>query len=408
MNSRTKAVVLIASTCLVALVVMGAVLAKTGLPEGAYKQLAVFTEVLSRIKSDYVEEPNMANVTLGALNGLLESIDPFASYLPADRYKEYLKNHDASKGSVGLALSKRYGYIGVVDAVPGSPAAKAGLTTGDMVEAIKGVGTRDLPLAYADLLLRGKPGETVEITVLTMRHPEPRKITLTREVIEYPPVRRKMLADETGYVQAESLVPGRAQEIARALTELQKQGAKRLVLDLRHCTVGPPEEGAVVANLFLDNGLLTYLQGQRVARKDFEADPAKIVSRLPLVVITNRGTAGAAEVAAAALLDRKRAEVVGERTYGDAAVRRTINVDDGGAIILSVAKYYSPSGKAIQDTGVTPSVLVGESEPAGELEEEAPPARPETAPTPGEDNLLKKAIEVLNQKVAQAQGVQSK
>jgi carboxyl-terminal processing protease len=277
-----------------------------------------------------------------------------------------------------------------------------------MVEAIKGVGTRDLPLAYADLLLRGKPGETVEITVLTMRHPEPRKITLTREVIEYPPVRRKMLADETGYVQAESLVPGRAQEIARALTELQKQGAKRLVLDLRHCTVGPPEEGAVVANLFLDNGLLTYLQGQRVARKDFEADPAKIVSRLPLVVITNRGTAGAAEVAAAALLDRKRAEVVGERTYGDAAVRRTINVDDGGAIILSVAKYYSPSGKAIQDTGVTPSFLVGESEPTGELEEEAPPARPETAPTPGEDNLLKKAIEVLHQKVAQAQGVQSK
>jgi carboxyl-terminal processing protease len=152
----------------------------------------------------------------------------------------------------------------------------------------------------------------------------------------------------------------------------------------------------------LDNGLLTYLQGQRVPRKNFEADPAKIVSRLPVAVITNRGTAGGAEVAAAALLDRKRAEVVGERTYGDAALRRTLSVDDGGAIILSVAKYYSPSGKAIQDTGVVPSVLVTESEPAGELEEETPPLRPEVAPPPGEDTLLKKALEVLNQKVAQA------
>jgi carboxyl-terminal processing protease len=402
MNSRVKTVVLIASTCLVALVVMGAVLAKTGLPEGAYKQLAVYTEVLSRIKSDYVEEPNMTNVTAGALNGLLESIDPFASYLSADRYKEYLKDYDASQGSVGLLLSKKYGYIGVVDAVSGSSAAKAGLTTGDMLETIKGVTTRDLPLAYAELLLRGKPGSTVEITVLAMRHPEPRKITLAREVIEYPPVTRKMLADATGYIQAESLVPGRAQEIATALRELHKQGAKRLVLDLRHCTTGPPEEGAAVANLFLDNGLLTYLQGQRVPRKNFEADPAKIVSRLPVAVITNRGTAGGAEVAAAALLDRKRAEVVGERTYGDAALRRTITVDDGGAIILSVAKYYSPSGKAIQDTGVAPSVLVTESEPAGELEEETPPVRPEAAPPPGQDNLLKKALEVLNQKVAQA------
>jgi len=402
MNSRIKTVVLIASTCLVALVVMGAVLAKTGLPEGAYKQLAVYTEVLSRIKSDYVEEPNMTNVTAGALNGLLESIDPFASYLSADRYKEYLKDYDASQGSVGLLLSKKYGYIGVVDAVSGSSAAKAGLTTGDMLETIKGVTTRDLPLAYAELLLRGKPGSTVEITVLAMRHPEPRKITLAREVIEYPPVTRKMLADATGYIQAESLVPGRAQEIATALRELHKQGAKRLVLDLRHCTTGPPEEGAALANLFLDNGLLTYLQGQRVPRKNFEADPAKIVSRLPVAVITNRGTAGGAEVAAAALLDRKRAEVVGERTYGDAALRRTLSVDDGGAIILSVAKYYSPSGKAIQDTGVVPSVLVTESEPAGELEEETPPLRPEVAPPPGEDTLLKKALEVLNQKVAQA------
>jgi carboxyl-terminal processing protease len=154
--------------------------------------------------------------------------------------------------------------------------------------------------------------------------------------------------------------------------------------------------------------LLSYLQGQRVPRKDFQAEPAKMISRLPLVVITNRGTAGGAEVAAAALLDRKRAEVVGERTYGDAALRRTLTVDDGAAIILSVAKYYSPSGKAIQDTGVTPSVSVIESEPATEFEEEAPPPKPEAAPPPSEDNLLKKALEVLRQGPGQVQELQSK
>jgi carboxyl-terminal processing protease len=394
MNSRLKAVVVTISACFAAVVLTGAMLVRSAPPDGAYRQLAVYTDVLARIKSDYVEEPNIANVTLGALTGLLESIDPFASYLNAEQYKEYLKNHDAFRGSVGLSLSKRYGYIGVVDVVPGSPAAKAGLTTHDMIEAIKDVSTRDMPLAYADLLLHGKPGTTIELSVLTMRQPEPKKITLTRVALQYPPVTSKMLPDQIGYIEVESLVPGKAGEVAAALAELNRQDPKYLILDLRHCSTGPPEEGLILANLFLDKGLLAYLQGQRVPRRNFEADPSKPASRLPLVVITNRGTAGGAEVATAALLDNKRAEVVGERTYGDAALRRTLTMDDGSAIILSVAKYYSPGGKAIQDTAVTPSVPVAELEPVEEFDEENPPEPPAR---PSEDNLLKKAIEVLLQ-----------
>jgi carboxyl-terminal processing protease len=168
--------------------------------------------------------------------------------------------------------------------------------------------------------------------------------------------------------------------------------------------VGTPDDGIALANLFLSKGLIVYEQGQRVPRQNFEADPSKAVTSLPLAVLTNHGTASAAEIAAAALLGNKRAQLVGERTYGDASVRRTLTMDDGGAIILSVAKYYSPDGKAIQDTGVTPGVVVNEPEVQVEIDEngEPIPGPPEPAPAPQkkaeDDPVVKKALEVLGAK----------
>ncbi|MBZ5596299.1 MAG: PDZ domain-containing protein [Acidobacteriia bacterium] len=397
MNSRAKFLIVIGSTFVVLLLLLGTVLGKGTAPDSPYRHLAVYTEVLSRIKSEYVEEPDLKSVTLGALNGLLESIDPFASYLNADQYKEYLK-HSEVKGDVGLILSKRFGYIGVVSTVPGSPAAKAGLTTGDIIETINGVATRDMPLAYTYLLLRGNPGTTVDVTVLR-RQPEPQKMTLTRAAANPPAVIAKIMQNEVGYIRPETLSTSRVQTIAGDLRDLQNKGAKRLVLDLRQCAVGEPEDGIALADLFLDSGLVTYLQGQRVARQDFKADPAKVVWKLPVVVLTNRGTADGAEVAAAALEDNNRAKVVGERTYGDASLRRALTMDDGSAIILSVAKYYSPSGKAIQDTGVTPGELVQEPEPQAETDEDGEAVHPETTEpehNAGEDVVLKRAIELLN------------
>jgi carboxyl-terminal processing protease len=329
---------------------------------------------------------------------MLEALDPYASYLSADQYKQYLKSSQETKADVGLVLSRRYGYVGIVDAIPGSPAAKTGLTTGDVLEAIKGVSTRDMPLAYAEQLLRGDAGSSVEVSVLRLRKPEPQKMTITREAMAYPPVASKMLADEIGYLQVESVASSRVADVATALAGLAKQGAKKMVLDLRHCSTGGPADGLALANLFLDKGLLGYLQGQKVARQDFPADPAKDIWRLPLVIITNRGTSNGAEVAAAAMLDSKRAEVVGERTYGNAALRRAVPMEDGSAILLAVAKYHAPLGKAIQDGGVAPSVLTIETEAPVDLDEEgAPvqPAKPETPREPDQDILLKKAIEVL-------------
>jgi carboxyl-terminal processing protease len=386
------------STVLVTFLLVGAVKGRSASPDDAYKQLAVFTEVLSRIKSDYVEEPDLKGVTLGAINGLLESVDPYASYLNADQYKQYLKEKDQKRAEVGLVLSKRFGYIGVVDAIAGSPAAKAGLNTGDMIESIQGVGTRDMPLAYAELLLRGEPGSTVEITVLRVRRPESQKVSLTRAAVTYPKVESKLLPDQTGWIAVSSMEAGKVKEIAGAIDAIEKQGAKRLVLDLRDSATGAPEDGVQLANLFIDKGTLASLQGQRMPKQTFEAQAAKQVTKLPVAVITNRGTAAAAEVAAAALLDLKRAEVVGEKTYGDAAQRKAITLEDGSALILAVAKYHSPSGKSIQDNAVTPSVPVadtGEPEPNAADEDLPPTDVPEQKPRTADDPLLKKAIEVL-------------
>src|SRR5580698_3952959 len=395
MSSRIKLFVASSSTCLVFVLLFGAMRGKSASPEDTYRHLAVYTEVLSRIKSDYVEEPDMKSVTLGAVNGLLESIDPYASYLNADQYKQWMKSKDQHKAGVGLVLSKKYGYVGVVDAIPGSPAAKAGLTTTDVLETINGVATRDMPLAFAEILLEGDPGTTVEVGVLRFRKPEPQKITLTRAAIEYPAVTAKMLPEQVGLIQVPSLEGHNLKDVAAKVEELQKQGAKKLVLDLRHCATGSPEDGTKLANMFLDKGLITYIEGQKVQRQDINAEASADITHLPMVVMVNRGTADGAEVAAAALLDDKRAEVVGERTYGDAAVRKAVTMDDGSAVILSVAKYYSPSGKAIQDTGVTPSVPMVESEPVVVDDDGNPQTVEPQAQPAGEDLLLKKAIEVV-------------
>jgi carboxyl-terminal processing protease len=418
MNSRTKFVVVMSSTFLVAILLFGGVVTK-GAPAdekasdgNVYKHLAVYSEVLSRIKSEYVEEPDMSSVTLGAMNGLLESIDPYASYLNAEQYKEYLKNFDTYRGDLGMVLAKKFGYITIVSVIPGSPAAKSGLTTGDMLESIKGIATRDMPLAYARLLLRGTPGSAVDLSVLR-RKPEPQKLTMTRVAITAPAVESKLLPDNIGYIKVAAMGSARVKETANAIAELQKQGAKKLLLDLRYSASGDPEDGIELANLFVDKGLLAYTQGQKSPRKNYEADAKKGITALPLIVLTNRGTAAAAEVAAAALQADKRAQLVGEHTYGDASVLRPITMDDGSAIILSVAKYYSPDGKSIQDNGVQPETLVAEADPLGsdvdddDAAEPAPgiigapksekkPGQPEPAagPSAADDQILQKAIEL--------------
>src|SRR5882762_8111866 len=246
-------------------------------------------------------------------------------------------------------------------------------------------------------MLAGTRGSTVNVSVVRARRAEPQKMVITRDVVTVPPVSDKMLEDSIGYVKVDALTKGKTQEIASKIKLLEKSGAKKLVLDLRNTSDGEESEGVATANLFLNHGTITYLQGQKYPREAFNADPAKAVTTLPLAVLVNRGTAGAAEIVAAAVLENARGDVVGDKTFGDGSVQKTIDLPDGGALILSVAKYYSPSGKVIQDTAVTPTVVVADAEDTVGPEDEEPETtpQPEAKPKNTQDDQLKKAVEVL-------------
>jgi carboxyl-terminal processing protease len=400
MNSRTKWFVVSSSTCLTAILMTGMMLGKSSDQESdAYKHLKVFSDVVGHIKEEYVEEPDMKAVSLGALNGMLEAVDPYASYLNADQYHEYQKTKDAHRADVGLILSKKFGFLGVLDSIPGSPAAKAGLGYYDIIEGIKGISTRDMSLATAEMLLQGDSGTTVELSVVRARHPDPTTISLVRANVVLPPVESKMLDGKVGYINIDALSASLVKDAAAAVQKLQKDGAVKLIVDVRDCGDGTPEDGIALANLFVKQGHITYLKGQKYPQKNFDADPAKAISTLPLAVLTNAGTADAAEILASAVQDNKRGEVIGERTHGDAALRQAIPMDDGGVIILSVAKYYAADGKAIQDVGVKPGTEVKEADIDVEYDDNGLPIAPsadqiEKKKTEN-DPVVKKAVEVL-------------
>jgi carboxyl-terminal processing protease len=404
MSMKTKAAILVTSFAVLLFVVVGSlggVHASSN--DGSYRQLQVYSEVLSRVRSEYVEEPNIPKVTDGALHGLVESLDSNSSYMTADAYKAYKAHKTEAKGDIGAVISKRFGYADVVSVLPGSPAEKAGIEPTDIFESIEGKSTREMSLPEIHNLISGTPGSTLNVEVVRARKAEPQKMTITRDVVSIPAVSDKSMDDGIGYVKAEALTKGKAQEIAAKIKALEKSGSKKILLDLRNCAEGDESEGVAVANLFLNHGTITYLQGQKFPKEAFNADPAKAITTLPVAVLVNKGTAGAAEIVAAAILENARGDVVGDKTFGDGSVQKTIDLPDGGALILSVAKYYSPSGKVIQDVAITPNVVVADADDAiGPDDEDGAPTTPdqETKPKNTVDDQLNKAVEVLKGKAS--------
>ncbi|MGH9862635.1 MAG: S41 family peptidase [Candidatus Acidiferrales bacterium] len=387
MSGRARAIVLGLSLVVVLYVALGGLLGRT-VGEGAYQQLAVFSEVLKHIDGDYVEDPNLHQVTVGALRGLLEALDPYSSYLTPLEYAEYQKKKQSpAAGEVGLVLSKRYGLINVVAAMPESPAARGGLHSGDIIESLGDFSTRDMSVEQAYLLLAGEPGTSVKLAVVRQARTEPQTVELVRARLKPLPVLSDRLEDDIGYLRISSFATGQAAEVAAALKQLNSKGAHRLVLDVRDCATGSAEEAVAVTRLFLSRGMITYVQGQQYPRQQFEAEGAAALWKGPMTVLINNGTAGPAEILAAAVGDNHRGEVIGQRSYGVGSVQKVISLEDGAALFLVIAKYYSPGGKALQDNAVTPTVAV-------ELEEGETPPVSHGLPPPG-DPVLKKALEVL-------------
>jgi carboxyl-terminal processing protease len=409
MSMKTKVVILTCSAGLLLFTIAGGLsgVRASSSNDGAYRQLQVYSEVLSRVRSEYVEEPNITAVTDGALHGLLDSLDPDSSFLTPAEYREYKEHKTEAKGEIGAMVSKRFGYATVVAVIPGGPADKAGLQPTDILEAVDINGTNrsthDMSLAEVRNLLSGLPGSTLTVSVVRSRQAEPQKMVITRDIVTIPPVSDKLMDDGIGYVQVDAFSKGKALEIAAKVKSLQKAGAKKLILDLRNCAEGDESEGIATANLFLNHGTIAYLQGQKVPRESFNADPSKEITSLPLAVLVNKGTAGAAEIVAAAILENARGDIVGEKTFGEGSVQKLIELPDESVLILSVAKYYSPSGKAIQDTAVTPNVTVASGDDDSALPDDDDSTTPsdQTKPqAPQPDEPLQKAIQLLKAKAS--------
>jgi len=397
MSRIPKFVILGLSFVVFSYVGLGYVLGQTGADDDkTYRSLTVYSEVLQHIQEDYVDEPNLSLVTAGALHGLLESLDPFSGYLSPREYTDYKdKLKGNARGEVGATMAKRVGYVLVVSVLPGSPAEKAGMRGGDILDTVAGFTTREMSAAQAKVMLDGAPGSTVKVSVVRRGRTAPVSMDVSRAVLATPHINVEKM-DDVAYIDVPALNTGMAVELHDKLQQLDHQGVHKLVLDLRDTASGPVSEGIAAARLFLPSGNITSLSGQTVQHQSFDAEPAKVVWHYPVEVLTSERTLGAAEVLAAGLGGNQRAGVVGGRTFGGACEQKIIPMDDGSALILSVAYYYTPAGKSIVDEGVSPTTTVRlPIEFQNDDDDAAPPApQPRRAPL-GEDPVLRKALDML-------------
>lgn len=421
MNKKARTIIIVLSCLVLFYAVVGGLMGNEASPQSAYKQLQVFSEVLLRIRNDYVEEPNMKQVSEGALRGVLESLDPFSSYLTPQEVAQMNGPGAKERGDIGVQISKRFGYINVVATVPNSPADRAGLITGDILEAINGVSTRDVSVQQAQMFFRGPIGATVSLSVLRGQRTDPIKVDIIRAVIPAPAVDARLVDPGVGYVKISELVAGKAQEVKKVIESLQREGAKKLIVDVRDLASHDLDEAVAVANLFLDHGTIVTVEGQKYPKKVFVADKDKAATQLPLAVLINRGSASDAEVIASAILENNRGDVIGERSYGIGSVQNLLPLEDGAAIILSVGKYYTPSGHLIQNdkepskSGIMPNVTI-RLEDENQLAENQLPEGAEVAgaekahaqgglppkPRNQPDVILDKALEVLREDSAKS------
>jgi len=388
MSHRSRLVIALVSTVLVGYIAVGSLLGKA-LGDTSYGQLAIFNEVVRLVLDAYVEPVNLDRAMAGARLGMADALDGDSSYLDAEQYKLLQQPAVESDADVGLVLTRRFAFLMVVAARPGSPAAKAGLQPGDLVKAIDERHTRPMPAVFAERLMRGAPGSSVKLSVLRAGA-EPFDVAVVRERLKPAAAEGRMLDATTGYLRVAEFGATTAQDVRAHVESLQRSGARQLLLDLRDAAWGAPADGVAVAELFLQGGPVAKLVGRRAEEKLLQADAARTAWNGPLAVLVTNGTAGPGEVVAAALLDAGRAKLVGEHTFGRAAVSKIVALPEG-ALVLSVAKFMSPKGTSIHGQGLAPTVPVAQ-------EDDDQPA--EGAPRP--DRILEKALEVVKEEGTEA------
>jgi carboxyl-terminal processing protease len=409
MSIRSKLTLVTLSAFIALYSIVGGMLSKSNNPifraianPGPYPQLRIFEDVVRHIVNDYVEKPDLEKVRVGALRGLTDGLDPYSAYLLPPQVKEYQANK-TKVDTTGMVIGQYSGFAYVIAVVPTSPAEKAGIKVGDVIEYIDGHATRDLDLYDVKSLLSGDLGSSVELTLINRK---PEKIKLVRGKVPPTVAETRLLESQIGYVKAPILSKGQSEAMETAIKDVIKKGAKSIIIDLRGSAGGELNEGVTIADYFLKSGTIA----KSIGRKDkvlatFDAKPDNDLTELPIAVIIDRTTAGASEVVAAAIMENQRGEIIGERTlFGMGSEQELFPLDDGSALLLTVARHAAPSGKIFMTDGVTPNVEVkradladvgtsDENKQGQQPAEGAPPVV--VAPKPADDLMLKKAIEVL-------------
>jgi carboxyl-terminal processing protease len=420
MSFRTKfALILLSATLAVYTVVGGWISTRAQQPaNNPNDQLRIFESVLQHIQNDYVDDPDMAKVRAGALRGLAYGLDPYSTYLTPEQVRDFNERAKSNQVGIGAELSQVASFLYVIAPMKGSPADQAGIRAGDIIEYIDGKATRDISLYDAKQLLNGASGSEVKLRVLRANS-RPLTLAVKRGSYRAPAAEARLEAGKIGVLKVNSFAVGEAAEARARVGDLIKQGAQKIIVDLRGTAGGSIDEAVAVANLFIKDGMLAQTSGREgKALKTFAADPKAAIFSGPVVALIDSGTAGAAEVVASALLERNRGDVVGEKSFGAGAEQQLFTLRGGDGLLLTTVKWASASGKSFlgedrSHSGVNPSVEVKRPEVADaidpddltENDDEQQPGKPlndkpETppeavAPKPVEDLQLKKALELL-------------
>ena len=387
MTSRTRLLVLFVSAPVIAFAVIGGFLGNVmARSDDTYAHLRVFQDVVSLIMSNYVEQPNLDTVMRGAMRGLADNLDSDSAFLTAPQVRQIESGDQPGPADLGIELTHQY-YLRVVAARDDSPAAKAGIHPGDFVRIVESRPTRDMSAFEGSRLLHGAAGSKVKLTIIRGSAAEPRVVDLAREVIAAPDVKSRMQGDGIGYVRIAAFGKRAAEQVRTQVAALAKTGATRLIVDVRNSATGDLAEGVTVARVFVPSGTLAIRDSRAAGQQKLEAVKGDGAITLPVELLVDAGTSGAAEIFAAAMAGNKRADLIGEHTIGRTGIQELVKLPDASGLWITSSRYLTPAGAAIQGKGLEPTVVV--DQPDGEFGLPAPP-----------DQILQKAVERFTQKKA--------
>jgi carboxyl-terminal processing protease len=353
--------------------------------ESIYEKLKIFSDAIAIVQNNYVESVDSQEAVYGAIKGMLQTLDPHSSFMTPDMFKEMEVETKGTFGGLGIEIGIREKMLTIISPIEDTPAFRAGVEAGDVIVKIEDEPTKDMTIMDAVKRLRGEPGTDVTIWIMREGWTDPKSFTITRDIIKIKSVRWKVLEKGYGYIKVNQFQARTDTELEKAIKGILKEESeiRGMVLDLRNNPGGLLDQAVKVADKFVESGLIVYTDGRREDQKfRYTASDAGTYKGFPMIVLVNAGSASASEIVAGALQDHERAVILGNQTFGKGSVQTIIPLEDGSAVRLTTARYFTPGGRSIQAKGITPDIVV-----------QVGTSQPDKHPVPFRERDLKKHLE---------------